>query len=60
MEGFWNLGLEKPLSVELSELFCRSLEGKNVESNADVKAWLVKFQREAKMIVCERYVVFGQ
>ena len=45
VERLWNVGLEKPLSVE-SEPFCGSLGDKNVESRAMIEEWVVKFQRD--------------
>jgi hypothetical protein len=36
VEGLWNFGLEKPLSVmTMAAMFCRSLEDKNFESCAE-------------------------
>lgn len=35
VKGLWNFMQEKPLSSTLDEFFCRSLEDKHVEGNAD-------------------------
>ena len=41
---------------ELSGLFCRSLEDKNVGAVWMMQAWLVRFQREPKILpgLCEK------
>ena len=35
MEGLWNLGQEKPLSIETLMVFCKSFKDKNIESSTD-------------------------
>lgn len=50
MERPWNFGLEKPWSIEFSELSCRSLEDMNLEISAKMEAWVMKFQREAEAL----------
>ena len=37
MEVFWNVGVEKPLSIQILVSFYGSLEYETVESNADDK-----------------------
>ena len=59
--GLWKdlgiFGLETPCKCKtLGEMFCSSLEDKNVETSEMREAWLGKFQREAKTLprlLCE-------
>ena len=46
MEVFWNVGVEKPLSIQILVSFYGSLEYETVESNADDEGRFMKFQRD--------------
>jgi hypothetical protein len=47
VDGLWNLGLEKPLSVEsLVDCSIGALETRMLRAVHKMEAWFVKFQRE--------------
>lgn len=63
IEGLWNFGIEKSLSVESSELFCRNLEDKNAENNADNRGLACKVPEGSKDFtghLCEESIMSGQ
>lgn len=43
--GFWNFGLEKPLSAQSLVHACGDLEDK-AESSQLMEVWIVKFQKD--------------
>lgn len=50
VEGLWNFGLERSLSVESSDLFYRSFEKVNVRSSADSGGLACQVYREADSV----------